>query len=116
MNVNIYLPDDLGEWAKAHDDVKLSALLREALVQERERRGEAAGSKILDGVYLRRARNSSTVVIHLNTANDAKGNGVNLVPSDRLPEPERGRLSLNLTAAAVRRICERAAAESEGGK
>jgi hypothetical protein len=37
VNVNVYLPDDLGEHAKA-EELKLSRLLREAVVNELHRR------------------------------------------------------------------------------
>jgi hypothetical protein len=46
MDITVYLPDEIGRWAK-DNDVKLSAMLRQAVERERERRKHnAAGSKI----------------------------------------------------------------------
>jgi post-segregation antitoxin (ccd killing protein) len=39
MNFTVYLPDDLGAWAKTND-LKLSAMFRTAVEAERERRAE----------------------------------------------------------------------------
>lgn len=41
MNVTIYLPDDLGKWAKDHD-LPLSRMLREAVTDEKRRRDAVA--------------------------------------------------------------------------
>jgi hypothetical protein len=71
---------------------------------EPSRRGDA-NSKVEDGVYVRRKDGRvEAVQIHLNTASEADGNGINLAPATPLPEPESGRLSLFLTARAVRRL------------
>ena len=73
---------------------------------------DAPSSKIEDGVYARRKDDAVVAVqIHLNTASEASGNGINLAPATPLPEPESGRLSLFLTANAIRRLC--AAIEDE---
>jgi len=37
MDITVYLPDEIGRWAKEHD-VNLSAMLREAVIEERQRR------------------------------------------------------------------------------
>lgn len=43
MDITIYLPDDLGKWAKDHD-LGLSRMLREAVAAERTRRQAAAAT------------------------------------------------------------------------
>ncbi len=56
-----------------------------------------------EGVYVR----SGDVVIHLNTASEAQGSGINLMPGAPIPEPDGGgRIALAITHAAFRRICE----------
>ena len=66
---------------------------------------DGASSKIEEGVYGRRKDGRVVgVQIHLNTASDAAGNGINLAPAAPLPEPESGRLSLFLTENAIRRL------------
>ncbi len=51
MDITVYLPDDIGGWAK-DNGVNLSATLRAALLEERDRRLErseiAAGGKTYD--------------------------------------------------------------------
>jgi hypothetical protein len=102
--VNTYLPDELGEWAK-EAGISFSGLLRQAVEEERKRAGREPGSKISEGVYRRKKpKGGYDIQIHINTAIQAKGNGINLMPSDPLPEPPSGRLSLLLTEAQVKRL------------
>jgi hypothetical protein len=44
MDITTYLPDDVGEWAKTND-INLSATLRAAVIEERERREELAAAQ-----------------------------------------------------------------------
>ena len=66
---------------------------------------ESYSTKLAEGVYVR----ANDVLIHLNTANEDPGNGINLVPPVPVPEPPTGggRVSLSITHAAFRRLCER---------
>jgi hypothetical protein len=62
-------------------------------------------SVIEPGVYRRRTQSGGySLQIHLNTANETSGNGINLMPARSLLEPESGRLSLVITEAAFKRI------------
>lgn len=105
LNVNCYLPDELARRAKAAG-IPLSTLLQDVVEKELERGGENPGSKVdgLPGVYIRGNGRSRSIVIHLNTASEGKRSGINLMPSERIEEPEKGRRSLTLTEAAIRRL------------
>jgi hypothetical protein len=41
MNITIYLPDDIGTWAKSNN-INLSAMLRAAVIEERAERDAVA--------------------------------------------------------------------------
>lgn len=49
--------------------------------------------------------------IHLNTASEAEGNGINLAPSGSLP----GNPALALTYSALERLCQASARQRQGG-
>jgi hypothetical protein len=45
VDINVYLPDDLGQWAKSHG-IPLSMTLREAVQRERELQTMLEGSEV----------------------------------------------------------------------
>lgn len=47
---------------------------------------ESYSTKLAEGVYVR----ANDVLIHLNTANEDPGNGINLAPPVPVPEPPTG--------------------------
>lgn len=61
-------------------------------------------TRIEDGVYV--LREHGQVIIHLNTANEAEGNGVNLMPAAAVAEPDRGRKALTIRRSTLLRIYE----------
>lgn len=68
MDITIYLPDELGQWAK-HNGIKLSRMLRDAVEGEKKRREAVAGvllrgSEITELPVEDEERGSGTARVH----------------------------------------------------